>query len=52
MSLLETGIPVKYTCFFCYTAPNCVILQHQILKQHSMKLKRCGIMKLKSKTIY
>ena len=40
MSLLETGIPAKYTCFFCYTVQNCVILQRQILKQRSMKLKR------------
>ncbi len=40
MNLLEIGILVKYTCFFCYTAPNCVILQHQILKRHSMRLKR------------
>ncbi len=40
MSLLEAGILAKYTCFFCYTAQNCVILQHQILKQYSMKLKR------------
>ena len=43
MSLLETGILAKYTCFFCYTAQNCVILQHQILKQYSMKLKTAYI---------
>ncbi len=46
MSLLEAGILAKYTCFFCYTAQNCVILQHQILKRHSMRLKRCGIIKV------
>ena len=40
MSLYKTGIPAKYTCFFCYTVQNCVILQRQILKQRSMKLKR------------
>ena len=51
MSLLETGILAKYTCFFCCTAQNCVILQHQILKQHSKKLKRCGIIKLMSKDV-
>ena len=40
MSLYKAGIPAKYTCFFCYTVQNCVILQRQILKQRSMKLKR------------
>ena len=52
MSLYKTGIPAKYTCFFCYTVQNCVFLQHQNLKRHGMKLKRCGIIKLKSKTVY